>query len=737
MRSTTTYDVATDFSTTVNPGPIWSYGELATESAPFAAYPAEGPIEIVAPVEGWHTAGSNGPPYVAINPTAAPVTVSTVVVPPGAIDMHPGASGEYSAARFTAPSAGAATIAVTFTGLDVGGTTTDVHVLHDGVPIADGAVNGYGDTFTQSLTVAAVAAGDTFDFIVGYGSNGTYVSDSTQLAAQVTFDAAAATPAKRIGGLDPTFGTNGLASHDVGFAATNGVAADGSQSVLVGPVGAAGAESFGVTRFNADGSLDTGFGTAGVATAPFAGADAVPAAVAVLADGDVLVAGTATTAAGSQFAVAEFTAGGVLDAGFGTAGQVLLGSGTTADVLRALAVGAGGVIYLGGRSDAAGKGNSDLAVAALTAAGATDAAFGGGRVLTDVAGGDDAVNGLAVQANGDVVAAGSATVGGTVEVALARYLATGTLDKRFGTKGVETDKVGGLYDAATSVAVEAKGQVVVGGLTATGSAAAPSSSFLVQRYTAAGKPDRSFDRTGTVVTSFAGPAAVTGVVVDADGSVVASGRTAATLGGTLDLAVARYTARGVLDTTFGTTGKVVVDPAAGTATPAVAASALGALFNAFTASEQGAVAVTPGGEILSAGQAGADTVEAELVAAGVDLVARVLSALPASVPAGGKVRATVTVTEAGSDVAAGSITIAMAYAPDAAGTGGTAAKAFAYRVNLKPAKGKSYKLSVAVPAGLSAGSYYVVATVADGTGLTADLDAANNTAVSTAAVAVR
>ncbi len=200
--------------------------------------------------------------------------------------------------------------------------------------------------------------------------------------------------------------------------------------------------------------------------------------------------------------------------------------------------------------------------------------------------------------------------------------------------------------------------------------------------------------------------------------------------------VARYTARGVLDTTFGTTGKVVVDPAAGTATPAVAASALGALFNAFTASEQGAVAVTPGGEILSAGQAGADTVEAELVAAGVDLVARVLSALPASVPAGGKVRATVTVTEAGSDVAAGSITIAMAYAPDAAGTGGTAAKAFAYRVNLKPAKGKSYKLSVAVPAGLSAGSYYVVATVADGTGLTADLDAANNTAVSVAAVTV-
>ena len=251
--------------------------------------------------------------------------------------------------------------------------------------------------------------------------------------------------------------------------------------MLVGPIGAAPAESFGLTRYNVDGSLDTTFGTGGVTATPFAGTDAVPIAVAVLASGDILVAGTATTYAadgvtvtGSQFAVAEYTAAGVLDPSFGTAGQVLLGlgSGLTDDVLRGLAIGAGGVIYLGGRSDAAGAGNTDFALASLTAAGAPNTAFATtGKVLTDFAGGDDRINGLAVQTNGDVVAAGSATVGAIVEVALARYLPTGALDVHFGSKGRATAKVGGVYDAAESVALQAKGQIVIGGLDASGSGA--------------------------------------------------------------------------------------------------------------------------------------------------------------------------------------------------------------------------------------------------------------------------
>ena len=96
-----------------------------------------------------------------------------------------------------------------------------------------------------------------------------------------------ATPVKSIGGLDPGFGTNGLASHNVGFTSTSGVATDGTASVLIGPIGTVGSQTFGVTRYLADGSLDTSFGTGGVTSTAFAGLDAVPTSVKVLFGGDI------------------------------------------------------------------------------------------------------------------------------------------------------------------------------------------------------------------------------------------------------------------------------------------------------------------------------------------------------------------------------------------------------------------------------------------------------------------
>jgi uncharacterized delta-60 repeat protein len=748
--ASSSFDAAADFSTVDNPNGNWSYGERTTEAATFTPYPDDGALDVGPDVVGWHTAGSASPPYIGINTTTSPVTASTVVVPPGVLDMHPGPNGEYTDARFTAPVAGSATVAVTFTGVDVDGTTTDVHVLLNGASVADGEINGYGSTFAKSISLPTVAAGDTIDFIVGYGT-GSYYSDSTTLSAQVTFGTAA--PVKSIGGLDPGFGADGIASHDVGFTATTGVAADGAQSVLVGPIGAAPSESFGLTRYNADGTLDTTFGTAGVTATPFAGADAVPAAVAVLADGDIVVAGTATTYAadgvtvtGSQFAVAEYTPAGALDPSFGTGGTTTLQFATgDTDVLHALAIGPGGVIYLGGTANAGGAGLDLFGVAALTAKGSPDTAFGtGGTVRADVPGvvnGQAVVNGLAVQKNGALVAAGQVTSSsGTTEVALARFTKAGVLDRTFGTKGWVTDSVGGLYDAADSVALQANGAIVVGGLTATGSGASLSSDFLVQRYTAAGRPDRTFGTGGSVVTAFGQPAAVTQVIADADGTVIASGRTAATLAGPFDVAIARYTAQGKADTTFAGTGRVIISLSARTATPAsllaAVASSLGAAFDAFVGSSQGVVATTTGGEILAAGNSGADTVEAELVAAGVDLVAKLLSTLPASVLAGAKGTATVSVTESGTTSAVGSVTIQLQFATTATGAGAVSAHSFAERVNLRSGQVRSFKLAYAYPAGLAQGDYFLLATVTNGTGVPGDLNTANNTAASAAAVAV-
>ena len=178
-------------------------------------------------------------------------------------------------------------------------------------------------TLSGATSVAAVNGVATFSD-VAVTTPGTYTLTATDggdtPVASTSFTVYL--PPETIGGLDFGFGVNGLASHNVGFAATAGIAQDGSQSVIAGPVGTAPNQTFGVTRYNADGTLDTTFGSGGVVTTIFGSTSDAPAAVAVLTGGQILVAGTATTytngvASGSEFAVAEYNPDGSPDTAFG------------------------------------------------------------------------------------------------------------------------------------------------------------------------------------------------------------------------------------------------------------------------------------------------------------------------------------------------------------------------------------------------------------------------------------
>jgi len=73
-----------------------------------------------------------------------------------------------------------------FSGVDFGpGTTTDVHVLHNGISLFNGAVIGGSSITKLPTTLVSVLIGDTIDFTVGVGSNGNYFGDSTGLAASI------------------------------------------------------------------------------------------------------------------------------------------------------------------------------------------------------------------------------------------------------------------------------------------------------------------------------------------------------------------------------------------------------------------------------------------------------------------------------------------------------------------------------------------------------------------------
>lgn len=129
--------------------------------------------------------------------------------------------------------------------------------------------------------------------------------------------------------------------------------------------------------------------------------------------------------------------------------------------------------------------------------------------------------------------------------------AGGTLDTTFGSSGaVVTDFGGsGSFDAIAGLAIYGTGanagKIVMAGITAVGTG--------LVRLNADGSYDTSFGAGGSVSSNaMYEPKAI---AIDGSGRLLVTGRSAASNG---SLVVARYTATGVLDSTFGTSGKVTV-----------------------------------------------------------------------------------------------------------------------------------------------------------------------------------
>ncbi|MFE2913984.1 calcium-binding protein [Kitasatospora indigofera] len=327
------------------------------------------------------------------------------------------------------------------------------------------------------------------------------------------------------GSLDAGFGAGGKVTTDFdgGGDAANGVAvqADGRIVAVGVSESSAGGNFFSLVRYNADGSLDAGFGTGGKVVTDFGGGGVGEAfAVAVQADARIVVAGLD----GGDFALARYNTLGGLDAGFGTGGTVLTDFGGGADAVHAVAVQADGRIVAAGHTGNS-VGNYDFALARYNVNGSPDTGFGtGGRVTTDF-GAFDSANGVAVQADGRIVAAG---VSGS-DFALARYNVNGSPDTGFGTGGRVTTDFGGSENAQ-AVAVQGDGRIVAAGSGATGG----SSNFVLARYNTLGGLDTGFGTGGRVTTDFGGFDQAHAVAVQGDGRIVAAGLT------DNDFALARY-----------------------------------------------------------------------------------------------------------------------------------------------------------------------------------------------------
>lgn len=200
-----------------------------------------------------------------------------------------------------------------------------------------------------------------------------------------------------------------------------------------------------------------------------------------------------------------------------------------------------------------------IGTAASAASGDLDPVFhGDGKTLTNFTTGRDSAFDVAIQAaDGTIVAVGVAnSLRADAMFAIVRYDGAGVLDPTFGGDGKVVTNVTRRWDAASAVAIQPDGKIVVAG---EAGAAGPGSDgkFALARYGTDGSLDNTFSGDGKLVTNVSpGPDFVFGIKLQGDGKIVVAGGAGGSGG---RIALARYHSTGARDTTFGGDGLVTTN----------------------------------------------------------------------------------------------------------------------------------------------------------------------------------
>lgn len=383
----------------------------------------------------------------------------------------------------------------------------------------------------------------------------------TATAVALTAALPSAAGALVAGDLDPGFASGGVSARSLGAGGDVGtsVAIQSDGKILFGGFsyneGTDGLDPI-VGRLNADGSIDSGYGVAGIARLSLS-AIAFGNALAVQPDGKAVLAGY-RNGTPNESIVARFTTAGALDtasfaapAGYRT--QAWSGAGSEANAVSVLPNGS--ILAAGSTANSP----RDFAFGRFTADGTNDGPFGGGAnsffTSAQSAGGDDAAYGLASYGDGSFIAAG--TVSPALDsslFAVARYKSDGTPDPTFAGDGSTTVSIDAKA-LAQDLAIQPDQKIVVAGMT---EVATPVYKTALARLNSDGTPDGTFGIGGRTAVQLTGSDRIHGVAIQADGKIVVAGS------GNDDkaLLVARFNANGTPDAGFGSGGKVVIDPTA-------------------------------------------------------------------------------------------------------------------------------------------------------------------------------
>ena len=355
------------------------------------------------------------------------------------------------------------------------------------------------------------------------------------------------------GSLDLTFGQNGKVITNLGWndvALSVAVQADGKIIVAGLTQDDMGDMDFAVLRYQENGMLDSSFGINGVVITDFGGQDWANS-VKLQNDGKILVAGSTYQNYNTDFAICRYHSNGILDYSFGVNGKVTTDFWGFGDEANDMLLQPDGKIVVVGTG-----GYSNFGIARYNTDGSLDTSFNNtGLVIIDFLNANAYAWTTEIQSDGKIVVAGTSSPTPYNYFAITRLTKNGHIDNSFGINGKVITDFGSQNNFAEAMKIQEDGKIILAGY----SYCFPnySQDFSIVRYNTDGSTDYTFGNNGFVRTDFGTSDYGYSVAIQNDNKIIVAGYSG--YPDSSNFAIARYNTFGILDSTFGSFGKVTTN----------------------------------------------------------------------------------------------------------------------------------------------------------------------------------
>jgi uncharacterized delta-60 repeat protein len=163
---------------------------------------------------------------------------------------------------------------------------------------------------------------------------------------------------------------------------------------------------------------------------------------------------------------------------------------------------------------------------------------------------------LDVQADGKIIAAGYGlnvvSPSSAGDVAIVRFTRTGSIDPTFGTRGLTGANISN-YDLVQQVKIQPDGKILIAGYSQT----SDGWTIFLGRLTPDGQGNTTFGQGGLVLTQLGSLGLAYGMALQPDGKIVLVGQDGSVGNADTSVAVLRYLPDGTLDQNFGRDGRTI------------------------------------------------------------------------------------------------------------------------------------------------------------------------------------